>query len=187
VTRKRDKMAAVPERKGGAGARHAIFLRAVNVGGKSVPVKALADALGLVNIQAAGTFVCADDRSQVELSRAIERALPFETDVIVRGAAELRAAVSRLGNVPVPGGAKRFLTLLASEPDAAPTLPIERPEDGAWEVRVSAIDGPFVLSMDRKLGERRRFYPNEVVERALGVPATTRGWDTITKVLAKLG
>ena len=103
----------------------------------------------------------------------------------MRAEAELRAAVESLARVPVPAGAKRFLTLLGAEPVVAPVLPIERPE-GDWEVRITKLEGPFVLSLDRKRGERRRFYPNEVIERALGVPATTRGWDTITKVLEKL-
>ena len=170
----------------GATGGHAIFLRAVNVGGNTVKVKALADALELVNIQAAGTFVCKDGRSAAALARAVRNVLPFETDVIVCTGADLRAAVATLAKLPVPAGTKRFVTLLASVPAAPPTLPIERP-DGPWEVRVTKIEGPFVLSLDRKLGERRRFYPNEVVERALGVGATTRGWDTITKVLERLG
>lgn len=165
---------------------HAIFLRAVNVGGRTVGVRELADALDLVNIQAAGTFVCAGGRSRSALAKAVRAALPFETDVIVCPAAELRAAVATFAAVPVPAGAKRFVTLLAASPRAAPPLPIEQPP-GAWEVRVTQIAVPYVLSLDRKLGERRRFYPNEVVERALGVPATTRGWDTIAKVLEKLG
>lgn len=165
---------------------HAIFLRAINVGGRTVSTRALADALELVNIQAAGTFVSLDARSAAALARAVESALPFETEVIVRAAAELGTAVESLEKIPVPAGAKRFLTLLSTEPEVAPVLPIERPESD-WEVRVAAVEGPFVLSLDRKRGERRRFYPNEVVERALGVPATTRGWDTIKKVLDKLG
>lgn len=164
---------------------HAIFLRAVNVGGNTVQVKALADAHDLVNIQAAGTFVCRDGRSATTLARSVQKALPFQTEVIVCAHADLRETVAALAKVEVPDGAKRFLTLLASKPAATPQLPIERPE-GEWEVRVAKIEGPCVLSFDRKLGDRRRFYPNEVVERALGVGATTRGWDTITKVLEKL-
>lgn len=162
---------------------HAIFLRAVNVGGNTVRVKELADALSLVNIQAAGTFVCTDDRKPAALQKAIGKAIGFPTEVIVCPEAELRAAMAKMEKPAPIAGAKRFVTLLAKEGKA--TLPIERPE-GEWEVRVVAIHGPYVLSHDRKLGERRRFYPNEVIEKALGVPGTTRGWDTMLKVLEKL-
>jgi uncharacterized protein (DUF1697 family) len=165
---------------------HAIFLRAVNVGGNTVKVRELADSLELVNIQAAGTFVCTDGRSASALGKAIAKAIGFPTEVIVCPAAELVTAIGKLEKLAPPAGAKRFVTVLAKPPASKPTLPILRPED-AWEVHVTRIEGPYVLSFDRKCGDRRRFYPNEVVEKALKVPGTTRGWDTITKVLEKLG
>ncbi len=38
-----------------------------------------------------------------------------------------------------------------------------------------------MLSVWRRI-DARLLYPNEVVERELGVPATTRSWETIGKI-----
>ena len=70
----------------------------------------------------------------------------------------------------------RLLSLLARGEPAGPTLaqlgPPSRPS------RVIAITGRFVLSL-RRLGQT---YSNAVVEKHLGVPATTRNWNTIEAI-----
>ncbi len=43
------------------------------------------------------------------------------------------------------------------------------------------VIGRYALSLRRRLGQRI-IYPNEVVEKSLGVSATTRGWDTIQAI-----
>jgi len=43
------------------------------------------------------------------------------------------------------------------------------------------VTGKFAVSLWRRLG-RSIVYPNEVVEKALGVPATTRNWSTIEAI-----
>lgn len=59
-------------------------------------------------------------------------------------------------------------------------LPIERPT-GGWEVKRVAVKDRFVLRRWRAL-RKSGLYPNEVVEREFGVPATTRTWGTIEKI-----
>jgi hypothetical protein len=63
-------------------------------------------------------------------------------------------------------------------PRSLPPLPIKQPADGKWEVRIIAITGRFVLS-GRRPGPT---YSNAVVEKLLGVSATTRNWNTIEAV-----
>src|SRR5205085_375554 len=75
----------------------------------------------------------------------------------------------------------RYVTVLAKRPRTLPTLPILQPADGAWQVKVIGIRGRFVLSLHRRMG-RTLVYPNEVVEKKLGVSATTRNWNTIAAV-----
>jgi hypothetical protein len=54
-------------------------------------------------------------------------------------------------------------------------LPIEQPAGAKWEMRIVAITGRFALSV-RRIGKT---YSNAVVEKHLGIPATTRSWNTI--------
>ena len=67
-----------------------------------------------------------------------------------------------------------------------PRLPIEQPEGKAWQVRVMTIRGRFAVSLLRKTG-RAFVYPNEVVEKRLGMAATTRSWNTIVTLHHLLG
>ena len=46
---------------------------------------------------------------------------------------------------------------------------------------MTRIIGRYALSLRRRLGQGT-IYPNEVVEKSLGVSATTRGWDTIQAI-----
>jgi uncharacterized protein (DUF1697 family) len=157
------------------------FLRAVNVGGRTVRTRELADDLGLVNVAAAGTFVALDARGPAALAAAIRKRLPFETEVIARAGREI---LGLLDGSPFAGGpgadAQRFATFLASEPAALP-LPVDRPEGKDWEVRVVAVIGRCVLTL-RRPGGPRALYPNAVVEKVFGVAATTRGWATLEAV-----
>jgi hypothetical protein len=72
-----------------------------------------------------------------------------------------------------------MVTVLAAKPKSVPKLPAEVPASaGSWQVRVTDARGPFVTSVWRRR-DGRLIYPNEVVEKLFGVPATTRGWSTI--------
>jgi len=163
------------------------FLRAVNVAGRTVSVTDLARRLGPLgarSIGAAGTFVLTARAGPSSVADTISRALGFPTPVVVVPAREVAALLASdpfRGEGRVPG-AKRYVTVLAGAPTRAPALPIDRPEGAGWEVRVTERRGPFVLSLWRLVGERRRFYANAVVEAAYGVAATTRGWETIERV-----
>jgi uncharacterized protein (DUF1697 family) len=160
---------------------HVVFLRGVNVGGARTfrpaeLARSLAD-LQVRSIQAAGTFVVRADAPAARVRRAFEQALPFAADVLVRPADEVRA----LRKPRAPPGAQVFLTVLASAPRHAPRLPADWPEEGAWELRLARLDGPYALTL-RRAKQAGRLYPNEVLERALGVRGTTRGWPTVELV-----
>ena len=86
----------------------------------------------------------------------------------------------------MPPEAKRFLTVLQKPLRKRPALPIEAPAGRDWEVRILAIQGPFVLSLWRRMG-KGVLYPNEVVEKTFGIPATTRNWNTISAIREIVG
>ncbi|MFN2386387.1 MAG: DUF1697 domain-containing protein [Thermoanaerobaculia bacterium] len=167
-----------------------VFLRGVNVGrNKRFQPAALARELPFeaVNVGAAGTLVVRKAVSPAALRSEILQRLPFEAEVMVCRASEVVALAREpvFADAATPEDAQRFVSVLARKPRAIPTLPIAAPAGKVWEVRIVGVSGPFALSFWRHLGDRV-LYPNEVVEKAFGAPATTRNWNTIRKVCAVL-
>lgn len=158
-----------------------VFLRGVNVGGKRFSPRALAEALGGRSLGAAGTFVVPGTRSATALRAELRERLPFEAEAMIRPSAEVAALVRSAPFGRAPAGAKPFVTVLAWEPARRPRLPLV--VGAPWELRVVRQQGPYVLSWRKPGG----IYANEVVERAFGVPATTRGWATFEAVGRALG
>jgi uncharacterized protein (DUF1697 family) len=162
------------------------FLRAVNVGGRRVQLgdfvhrKSLAD-LGLVNLGAAGTLVTRTSVPAARLRAALAAELPFDCDIAICPGADIQRLAARDPFGPLASGAKPYVTILIGSPTASPDVPLHAPSAAAWEVQVVGVEPPFVLSQARRLTERLT-YPNPVVEKAFGVPATTRGWPTILAV-----
>ena len=161
-----------------------VFFRAVNVGGhqRFQPgklAKELAE-FGVVNIGAAGTFVVRDNVSQTKLSDEILRRLPFKPELMICPARDILALArgNWFADAPTGKDVGRFVSVLQKAPRAKPPLPLEQPAGAKWEVRVIAITGRFALSV-RRLGQT---YSNAVVEKHLGVPATTRNWNTIEAI-----
>ena len=137
----------------------------------------------VVNVGAAGTFVVRKAVSQAKLRAELNRRLPFKAELMICPGGDLQNLVwtDPFAGQPSPKGAKRFVTILAKRPRTLPRLPILRPDGGAWQVKVVGVTGKFAVSLWRRLG-RSIVYPNEVVEKALGVPATTRNWSTIEAI-----
>ena len=170
---------------------HVVFLRSVNVGGHktfkpSRFIKGLED-LHVSNLGAAGTFVVTGKIAAGAVRARFVEKLPFETQVMVcPGAALLRLIHGAPFGDRVPASdERRVVSILARAPRATPPLPLVRPPEGEWEVRILRVEGPFVMGLYRRLA-KAVLYPNEVVEKAFGVPATTRAWNTIEKLGALL-
>jgi len=159
--------------------RHAIFLRAVNVGGSSVTsVAAIAKKLKLKNIGAAGTFVSYGPASAAGLKKEIAKALGFETEIIVVPRPEIRKLVESDPFAKIEGK-QYYVTVLAKKPKDAGALPKE-----ARGVRYLGVDGRFVLSV--VLPDAKPGTTPISVEDKLGVAGTARNWSTIKKVAEAL-
>lgn len=159
--------------------RHAVFLRAVNVGGSSVTsVAAIAKKLKLRNIGAAGTFVSYGPSSAPALKKAIAEELGFDTAIIVVPRPEVRGLVARDPFADVEGKAF-YVTVLARKPKDASALPKE-----ARGVRYLGVDGRFVLSVVRP--DAKPGTTPLSVEDTLGIAGTARNWNTIVKVAEAL-
>ena len=161
-----------------------VFFRAVNVGGhqKFKPVslaKELAE-FGVFNIGAAGTLVVRGNVGQAKLRDAILRRLPFRPELMICPARDVLALARGqwFDDAPIGKDVGRFVSVLQKATRAKPPLPIEQPAGIRWDVRIIAITGRFAVSV-RRLGQT---YSNAVVEKHLGLPATTRNWNTIEAI-----
>ena len=166
-----------------------VFFRAANVGGKNVfrpaQVVAALEHLGAVNVGAAGTFLIRKKASAASVRREILAQMPFEPELTVVPAAEVLSVVRRapLGRVTFSKDQRGWVAVLASKPKVEPTLPLLKPEGKDWSVRMDRIEGPFALGLWRRT-KRGFTFPNQVVETALGVRATTRWWETMERIAA---
>ena len=136
-----------------------VFLRAVNVGGANrCQPAAIAKQLakfGVVNIGAVGTFVVREDVSESTLRAAFARKLPFKCEIMICPA-------------------RAIIKLTSKDPFA------RQPSDDEWLLKIIAIQDRFVLGLYRRQMKAISYLGK--IEKLLGVPATTRNWNTIKKV-----
>lgn len=164
-----------------------VFLRGVNVGGHkafrpSMLAKELAE-FDVVNVGAAGTFVVRKSISSASLRAELSRRLPFDADLMICRAGDVSSL--RSGNPFSGAGSDKdvswFVSVLGKRPQRLPPFPICQPAGDNWQVKVIGLQGRFALSLHRRVG-RTLVYPNAVVERHLGVRATTRNWNTFCAI-----
>jgi uncharacterized protein (DUF1697 family) len=134
----------------------------------------------VVNVGAAGTFVIRKPIGEAAVRAGFLAKLPFETHLTICRARDLLdlAAARPFSNSTAGKDTRPFVSVLAKRPRTLPRLPISQPPGEKWQVRIVGISGKLVLSLWRRLG-KTFLYPNEVVEKHFGTPATTRNWNTI--------
>ena len=166
--------------------RWVVFLRAVNVGKANRCRPALIakqlSKFGVVNIGAVGTFVVREDVSESALRAAIAKKLPFKSEIMICPARDIIKLASKNPFVRQPSGPDitRFANVLAKRLPSPPHLPLSLPSDDDWLIKIIAIQGRFVLGLYRRQMKAISYLGK--VEKLLGVPATTRNWNTIQKV-----
>lgn len=164
-----------------------VFLRGVNVGGhKAFQPSMLArklSGLDVKSVGAAGTFIVRGKLGERTARAEFLKHLPFDAHIMICTAAKLVDLVcdDPFDDRVLDQDIKRFVSVLERRPRVVPRLPIHVPEGKDWQVAVIAVRGPFVMSLLRRTG-RTLVYPNQVIEKQLGVAATTRSWSTILKV-----
>jgi uncharacterized protein (DUF1697 family) len=164
-----------------------VFMRGVNVGGHrrfrpGALAKDLA-AFDVTSVGAAGTFVIRKNVSQATLHAELLQRLPFEPELMICRPSEL-LELARAEPFAEAGPDKdltRYVSVLEKCPRTFSGLPISQPAGDDWQVKIISTLGRFALSLHRRLG-RTLVYPNEVVEKRLGVSATTRNWNTIVAI-----
>ena len=171
------------------------FLRAVNVGGRSVKMDALRaefEALGLTRVE---TFIASGNvifdtraRSLAALERKIEAHLHaahgFEIHTFIRTADELAAIADHpaFDAAAVAGAGAFVIGFLAAAPDSAGRRTIEgfATEVDRFHLREREL---YWLSTGR---QSESTFSNAAFEKALHMRATFRGMSTVRKLVAKL-
>ncbi len=170
-----------------------VFLRAANVGGHQVfrPSRLAAELahLGVVNLGAAGTFVVPGAVSQAALRREFARRLPFRTELMVCPGNEVLELVAA---DPFSAESKHpdlrfFVSVTARPPRQAPRLPLQQPGGAAWLVKLMGRHGRLYYGCWRRRPGAGFPDPNALVEKHVGLPATSRNWNTFVKLAQILG
>lgn len=167
-----------------------VFLRAVNVGGTNrcqpaLIAKHLAK-LDIVNIGAVGTFVVRENVSESDLRHAIAKQLPFKCEIMICPARDLIKLAAKDPFLKQPSGPDiiRFVSVTTKRLSASPPVLLSLPSDDDWLLKIIAIQDQFVLGLYRRQMKAISYLGK--IEKRLGVPVTTRNWNTIEKVVTVL-
>ncbi|EFQ84491.1 hypothetical protein HMPREF0063_10343 [Aeromicrobium marinum DSM 15272] len=169
-----------------------ILLRAVNVGGSTLPMadlRALASELGATDVRtyiASGNLICTPPGDPDEFDRALEAAVEqrfgFFREAISRSRDEVAAALTA-HPFEVLEPKFSYVTFLLTEPSPAG---IEKARtfatgDDRWQVVGRELHVRYAT------GAGRPQMKDASIGRALGVPGTARNLNTVTKLIELAG
>jgi uncharacterized protein (DUF1697 family) len=166
--------------------RRVVFLRGVNVGKANrcqpAVIARQLSKLGLINIGAVGTFVVRQNVSESALRAAIAKKLPFKCEIMICPARDIIKLTSKDPFSGQPSGPDitRFVSVAARRLQALPHVPLNLPSDGDWLLKIIAIQNRFVLGLYRRQMKAISYLGK--MEKLVGIPLTTRNWNTIEKI-----
>jgi uncharacterized protein (DUF1697 family) len=165
-----------------------VFVRGANVGGHrrfrpSLVAKALAQ-YGVVNVGATGLFVVRNPRSAEHFRAELRRHLPFDSHVVVCDAREVLALENSrfFDDAAKTAEIVPFVSVLAGPlKGRLPKMPLGIPTNDDWYVRLLGRKQGFLFGVYRRHMKTISYLGQ--IDRVLGVPVTTRNWNTIAAVL----
>ena len=168
-----------------------VFLRGANVGGHrrfrpSLVAKEL-QRFDVVNIGATGLFVVRNPGSGKTFRAELLRRLPFDTHVVFCEGTDVLALERRspFQRITVDRDHVRFVSILTGPvPGRLPAMPFGIPSNDDWYVRIIGRKNEFVFGVYRRHMKTISYLGR--IDKALGVPVTTRNWNTIDAVLKVL-
>ena len=113
---------------------------------------------------------------------ALRKLLGAEPEVLFRTVRALERLVKAapFKRFAAERDAKLYVTFLARKAKSIPKLPLRSPKEA---LEVFALEGLEVFLVSRRKKNGFYGFPNELTERALGVPTTSRNWSTVTKIV----
>jgi uncharacterized protein (DUF1697 family) len=176
-------------------ATHVALLRGINVGPhRRVPMadlRAVLTAAGYGDVRThlqSGNVVLTSDLAASALARAVEQhiatGLGVDVDVVVRTRAELEDVVARnpLGAVATDPRLHQ-VTFLSGEPDPEAVRALVALDVAPEQVVISGRE----IHAWHPGGIQGSRLARRLADSRLGVPATARNWNTVTKLLALAG
>ena len=165
-----------------------VLLRGVNVGGhRTFRPSVMAKTLGVdaVNIGAAGTFVIRKPVARIKIRAEITRRLPFDADVMICEGSEILRLASSDPFARQPSGPAilQFAGVMAKRKHL-PSVPLIMPPAGAWSLKIVSVHGRIILGVCRR--EMKAIAYLGQLEKIVGVPLTTRSWNTILAIARTL-
>jgi uncharacterized protein (DUF1697 family) len=174
--------------------RYIAFLRGINVGGnKLIRMAALADAFRAAGFRNARTYIASgnvifDSRgTKVEvLEKKAEKKLRdvfgHEITVVILSVTELQKIIERQPFKRMRSNADvMLLVTFLKHTRGSVKLPLESKTE---KLKVLEVENRAAFTIARRKKTGWFGFPNNFIERELGVPATTRQWRTVEKVLA---
>ncbi len=173
--------------------RHIVFLRGINVGGKNIiPMRELVRIFEFSGYRNVQTFIQSGnvifDSEQVsinspEITAAITGKYGYSVDIFPRTfkTVEKLLIQNPFGNYVNQDTVKCYVSFLSAKPKSMPPLPLTDLKEGLELVKISG-NHAFVLSREIK---GRYGFPNNFIEAEFGIPATTRNWTTIMKIVSR--
>lgn len=177
-----------------ASTRHIAFIRVINVAGHAVVrmerVRDAFTAAGCRNVRSyiqSGNVLFDAQGATAPLFKKVRARLGAligeDPTILFRTVAQLAMIVRRspFGDLPGNRSLKLYVVFLARKPCTLPQLPI-RSRKEALEILAIRGHEAYVVSRRKKNG----FYgfPNNFIEAELGVPATSRNWSTVSRIVA---
>jgi uncharacterized protein (DUF1697 family) len=173
--------------------RFLVFLRGINVGGRSVKKEKLQEvftSLGFLNVSTfrqSGNIIFETNETNIEdfkgkIEDKLHGTLGYDVVIFVRTIQQLKNIVNLN---PFKGqdtqGTSFLVTLLSNAPSKFPLkLPLTIPKSTA---KIISADGTEVFSVTHGGGEGA--LPNPFIESKLKVKATTRNMNVIREILEK--
>ncbi|NHZ85743.1 MAG: DUF1697 domain-containing protein [Planctomycetia bacterium] len=167
------------------------LLRGINIRGQKIikmqDLAKLFESFGFNNVktylQTGNVLFDSDETETLKLTNFIEEKLftelGYKVTVIIRTKQDLLDIVEQNPFKDYAGDVKYYITFLAEKPKQAPTLPIRMNE---IENEVFKMENNNVFTVGFNVKGRYGF-PNVFIEKEFCVPATTRNWNTILRIL----
>jgi len=177
--------------------RYVALLRAINVSGQKIikmeDLRRMFEMPGIKNIstyiQSGNVLFDApeqdDEKLRVKIEKQLLKQLGYAVEVFVRSAAEMAAIVENNPFAQTQSAHKTatYVSFLSAAPNAAQVKDIEAQSFDMEQYRV--VGRELYCRMIKDV-ERKEIFSNKLMEKKLGVTATTRNITSVTKLAVLL-